>query len=134
MTTPYRLPGIRRASAPLDAIEVMEKQLAELRRAAEQPETIEELSSRDLDRIKVHCSFCAAIESLQLTGWSRNRIAIALEVDPVTLRGWIEGGHRQRDQIPGWAIAALSRLPECAWRSFLRESQRWNSSIRAEAV
>jgi hypothetical protein len=112
----------------------MEKQLAELRRAAEQPEPTEELSSRDVDRIKIHASFCAAIESLQLTGWSRNRIAGVFEVDPVTLRGWIEGGHRQRDQIPGWTIAALARFPECAWRAFIRESQRWTSSIRAEAV
>jgi hypothetical protein len=126
--------GLRRVAPALDAIEVMEKQLAELRRAAEQPEPIEELSSRDLDRIKVHCSFCAAIEALQLTGWSRNRMASVFEIDPVTLRGWIEGGHRQRDQIPGWAIASLARFPECAWRAFIRESQRWTSSIRAEAV
>jgi hypothetical protein len=127
-------PGLRRIAPALDAIEAMERQLADLRRAAENPEPTEELSSRDLDRIKVHSTFCAAIEALQLTGWSRNRIAGVFEVDPVTLRGWIEGGHRQRDQIPAWAIAALARFPECALRAFVRDSQRWASSIRAEAV
>lgn len=122
----WRSPGLRKASS-LDALDAIEKQLAELRRAAEQVEHTEELSSRDLDRAKVHSSFCAAIEALLLMGWSRNRIATVFEVDPATLRGWLEGGHRQRDQLPAWAIASLARFPECAWRAFLRDSQRWNA-------
>jgi hypothetical protein len=128
------IPGLRRAQ-PLDAIEAMERHLAEMRRAAEQPEPNVELSSRDLNRIKVHSSFCAAIEALQLINWSRNRIAAVLEVDPVTLKGWIENGFRQRDQLPGWVIPALTQFPDCAWRAFLRESQRWSvgSAVRAEA-
>lgn len=125
--------GLRRTTPPLDAIEAMERQLAELRRAAEAPESEAELDSRDVDRLKIHAAFCAAIEALQLTGWSRNRIAAVIECDPVTLRGWLESGYRQRDQLPGWVIASLSRFPECAWRAFMRETQRWTSSIRAEA-
>ena len=118
-------PGLRRCPSPqLDAIEVMERQLAELRRAAEQPAPGVELSSRDVDRLNIHAAFMCAVEALQLSGWSRNKIAGVLDVDPVTLKGWIEAGFRQRDQLPMWLVGAIGRLPEVAWTAFWRDVQR----------
>jgi len=77
--------------------------------------------SRDKDRCNVHAAFCALVLHLEFRKWSRRQIADVFDVHPVTLKDWIENGDRQRDQLPGWVIAAMTRLPRDAWDVFIRE-------------
>jgi hypothetical protein len=64
-------------------------------------------SGRARHRSNVHAAFCAAIDELELSGWSRRQIAAHMEVDPVTLKDWYEAGDTQRSQLPYWVKSAL---------------------------
>ena len=87
-------------------------------------------TSRDADRRKVHAAFVKVTDALELSGWSRARIAHVLDVDPVTLKDWIETGHKQRNQLPGWLFSAMGRLPVDAFDLFLREAFGWRDSSK----
>lgn len=75
-------------------------------------------SGRDSHRCTVHAAFVLFVEHLEERGWSRNKIASVFDVHPVTLKDWIEQGDRARNQLPGWAISAISRFPREAWAVF----------------
>jgi hypothetical protein len=74
--------------------------------------------ARDEFRCTIHAGFLAVVDHLTLKGWSRSRIAEALDVHPVTLKDWIDSGFGQRNQLPGWVIAAMTTLPPEAWAAF----------------
>jgi len=114
------------------------RQLAELAEKLEaeqsRPKYLHSVSidPRDCDRGTVHEVFRRVIEDLEQHGWSRNRMAETFRVDPTTLMDWIDTGHRKRNQLPGWIIAAFVRLPDHAWAVFFRELTALRCGVRSD--
>lgn len=114
------------------------RQLAELAEKLEQeqarPKFLRSVSPRDCDRVAMHKVFQAVIESLETHGWSRNRIAEMLRVNPTTLMDWIDSGDKTRNQLPGWVFAAFTRLPDHAWDVYMRELTALRCSVRKDEM
>jgi len=105
---------------------------AQLEREQSRPKYLSSVSPRDCDRGTVHEVFRAVIEDLETHGWSRNRIAETLRVDPTTLMDWIDSGDKKRNQLSGWVFAAFTRLPDHAWDVFMRELTALRCSVRKD--
>ena len=110
------------------------RQLAELLEREERPKYLSSVAPRDCDRWTMHKVFRAVIEDIEQHGWSRNRIAETLRVNPTTLMDWIDSGDKPRNQLPGWIFAAFARLPDHAWDVFMRELTALRCSVRKDGA
>lgn len=101
--------------------ELIDQIRAELAKAEARPGIAKaERSFRDRHRCRAHAAFRAGVDELESEGWSRRRIAQAIEVDPVTLKDWYEQGDRKRSQIPAWALDAIESLSPGACAAVMR--------------
>ena len=115
----------------MNALDLLHQAARELEaERAERPKYLQSLSPRDSDRGTMHKVFRAVIEDIETHGWSRNRIAETLRVNPTTLMDWIDSGDKPRNQLPGWIFAAFTRLPDHAWDVFMRELTALRCSVR----
>lgn len=109
------------------------RQLVELLEQEQaRPKFLRSVSPRDCDRGQMHEVFRRVIEDLEQHGWSRNRIAEMVRVNPTTLMDWIDSGDKPRNQLPGWIVAAFTRLPDHAWDVFMRELTALRCSVRKD--
>lgn len=106
-----------------DALRLLEAELA--RREGPGIAKAREDSFRDRQRGKAHAEFCAGVQHLLDTGWSRRQIADRLDCHVTTLITWFESGHTKRDQLPGWVLAAM---PSEAQPAMVRVRLGWSSS------
>jgi hypothetical protein len=133
-------PGLRKATSRLDAIESLEAQLAEQRRAwTEEQSVVRSVAASDPraeDRCQFHAAFVAAIDSVHErtidgTYWSHAKVATAFGVSASQVSRWYNHGASKMAQIPGDVVHAIRRgLPLCAWDSFVAKLNSWRVSER----
>jgi DNA invertase Pin-like site-specific DNA recombinase len=124
-------PGLARARSLLSEAQADEERAARRRREAERLIAAEDddgLDARELDRRRIHASFCAAVQACRDLGWTYTRVAEVLGVTKATLGYWLDEP-RRRDQLGYWLDSALDRLPPEARSAFEKTKREWRAPI-----